>query len=57
MKNTTVTRKGGISGKVCDMCSVWKMLSEFPPDLRPGRFKGYRQSSCRECIALKTKKK
>jgi hypothetical protein len=52
-----VIRRGGISGKVCDICKEWKILAEFDLDLRPGRFKGYRQSICRKCASLSKAKK
>ena len=47
-----IRKGGGLSGKVCDTCKQWKMLADFPLDTKPGRFKGYRQPSCRACTVL-----
>lgn len=50
-----VIRRGGISGKVCEVCGVWKMLCDFPLDNKPGRFKGYRHNCCKACMDLMKK--
>lgn len=53
-----ITRKGGgFSGKICDICKEWKILAEFPLDQKPGRFKGYRQASCKACTFQKNAKR
>ena len=54
----TVSRKGGVTGKTCSVCGVWKRLSEFAADRDRAKFRGYRQVCCLECTsALKAKKK
>ncbi len=52
-----ISRIGGVTGKPCSVCGVWKRLSEYPADKGKGKFATYRQTICHAClISAKIKK-
>lgn len=47
----SVTFEGGIEGKVCSRCHLWKPLSEFYPDPTKGESQGFTHCRCKSCHA------